>query len=148
MSNIKLTYKQELFCQSVTNGETLKDAYMRAYSAQSMSMGALYVEAHRLATNPKITLRIEQLRAELAQVTNWTRAQSVQALIEVLGTAKEQGKFMAMIGAIKALNSMHGFDKPEVLNNQAIGGVIFNIEYVEPQPLKTHSVFNHHHLTQ
>lgn len=41
MSNIKLTYKQELFCQSVTNGETLKDAYMRAYSAQSMSMGAL-----------------------------------------------------------------------------------------------------------
>ncbi len=56
-----LTPKQQTFCRSVVAGQSLSDSYKSAYSASRMSNGAVYVEASRLMTNPKVTLRVEAL---------------------------------------------------------------------------------------
>jgi phage terminase small subunit len=64
-----LTGKQEEFAKNIVQGMSQADAYRSAYDAEDMSDGAIYVEASRLMDNPKVTLRIKELRNELARPT-------------------------------------------------------------------------------
>lgn len=56
-----LTAKQERFAQLVFQGCSQYDAYVQAYDSRS-TRNSIDVSASRLANNPKITLRIEELR--------------------------------------------------------------------------------------
>lgn len=132
MIKTELTHKQELFCQHVVNGETLKDAYLGAYDTKTMGLPSVYVEAHRLAESPKIALRIDGLKAELAQSKNWTREKAVECLIETIETAKSKSNPMAIIAAIKLLNDMHGYDKPEKREHEFQSSPVFIITPVSP----------------
>jgi phage terminase small subunit len=58
-----LTEKQERFAQEIMAGANYTAAYRAAFSASGMTDGAVWVEAHRLAASPKVTLRLDQLRA-------------------------------------------------------------------------------------
>ncbi len=71
MENAKragLTIKQELFASSVADGQPSSDAYRLAYDADRMGPPSIWSEASRLASNPKVAARIEQLRAEKDQL--------------------------------------------------------------------------------
>jgi len=58
-----LTVKQEQFCLAVLKGMSQADAYRSVYNARKMTPEAVQVEAARLMKNPKVTLRVEALRA-------------------------------------------------------------------------------------
>ena len=58
-----LTEKQERFAQEIMAGANYTAAYRAAFNASGMTDGAVWVEAHRLAASPKVTLRMDQLRA-------------------------------------------------------------------------------------
>ncbi len=60
-----LTHKQENFaiCFTMNNNNKTK-AYKESYDCENMSDAAIYVEACRLAKNPKVALRIDELRKE------------------------------------------------------------------------------------
>ena len=59
-----LTPKQERFARLVAEGaENLSQAYRSSYKAEGMSPASVHKEAHALTKNPKITRRIEALRA-------------------------------------------------------------------------------------
>ena len=65
---------QDKFATSIGIGEFDYDwqAYENAYSCKNMSRNAIYVESCRLRQNPKVALRISQIRAEIgkkAQIT-------------------------------------------------------------------------------
>ncbi len=60
--------------------------------------------------------RIAALKADLADEQLWTRAQSVEVLKRALDLAEACQQPAAMTGAIKELNSMHGFDAPKKLD--------------------------------
>ncbi len=62
---IKLTIKQEKYAQGLFMGLTQREAYKQAYDAENMSDEAIDVEACRLAQNPNVALRLEQLNNEL-----------------------------------------------------------------------------------
>jgi len=59
-----LTEQQERFCVNIVSGMNQTAAYKDAYDAEKMKIETIYVEASRLMDDPKITLRIEELRKE------------------------------------------------------------------------------------
>ena len=109
---MSLTPKQEKFASCIADGMTQADAYRAAYSAGKMSMGALHVEASKLLDNPKVALRVQELRGKLANKALWTREMSVQALVQAYKVAKEVNSATGMTGAVKELNAMHGYNEP------------------------------------
>lgn len=112
---MSLTPKQEKFAQCIADGQTQADAYRSAYNAEKMSEAALHVEASKLMDNPKITLRLSELRSKLEKKALWTREMSVQALAQAYKVAQGQSNASGMTGAIKELNAMHGFNEPSKL---------------------------------
>lgn len=102
-----LTVKQEKFAQAIVNGKTQADAYRESYKADNMSDAAIYQEAHLLCKNPDVSLRISQLRDEIAKSCLWTREDSVRELKKVLADGGN-----VSVSAVKELNAMHGFNAP------------------------------------
>jgi hypothetical protein len=92
---------------------TQADAYRTAYSASKMSAGALHVEASKLLDNPKVSLRVQELKAKLSAKALWSREMSVKALVSSYKVAHGQNNASGMTGAIKELNAMHGFNAPQ-----------------------------------
>ena len=52
----QLTPKQAAFVNALLEGKTAADAYRAAYACESMSQGAIWVEASRLRRSPKVSL--------------------------------------------------------------------------------------------
>lgn len=59
-----LTPKQEAFAIAFVETSNATAAYRSAYSTSKMSPGAIFVEASRLAANPKVALKIAELRQQ------------------------------------------------------------------------------------
>ena len=66
-SSDKLTAKQEHFCQLVAKGETLTDAYKKAYNVkEGTKPSTVWVNASQLATgNTKVASRIKAITDDL-----------------------------------------------------------------------------------
>jgi len=118
-----LTAKMEQFAQSIASGANQTDAYRVAYSTGGMTAKTVWEKAARLAAHDKVRSRISTLKADLAYTQLWTRAQSVQALIDALETARASGNPSAMTGAVKELNAMHGYDAPKQLDLSVVAAV-------------------------
>lgn len=110
----KLTAKQEAFCQAIASGMTQADAYRSAYSAKKMADKVVYVKASEMMADGKVTVRVSELKEELAQQNLWTREESVKTLAEI--AKDDDAKQADKINAVKALNTMHGFDAPKKVN--------------------------------
>ena len=107
----KLTPKQEAFCQAIADGMTQADAYRTAYSAAKMTDKSVWERASHLMKNVKVTARVSELKSALEAKQLWTREESVKTLA---GIAKDNDAKQAdQINAVKALNTMHGFDAPK-----------------------------------
>ena len=105
---MKLTEKQESFAQLIAGGSTQVDAYRESYNAENMSDETVHVEACRLIKNPKITLRIKQLKEDLEIQALWSRKDSVEVLSQIARSGEREGD---KVNAVKTINSMHGWDK-------------------------------------
>ena len=112
----KLTAKQEAFAQSIANGDDQATAYRTAYEAATMKDASVYIQASRLIKDPKITLRVDELKAEVAKQHLWTREMSVLGLIKAFNVANTAKSSSGMTGAVKELNLMHGFNEPTKLD--------------------------------
>lgn len=92
-----LTKKQEAFAIAYIKTGNATEAYRQAYDAAKMSDAALNVEACRALRNPKVALRIEELRApalEAAQVDveRWMRETSKYAFADPSDELKHADK--------------------------------------------------------
>lgn len=74
----ELTPKQERFAQEYFKIGSGSDAYKAAFSASNMSANAIYVEVSRLLDNPKISLRLKELRDGAAEKAMMTSADVLQ----------------------------------------------------------------------
>lgn len=112
MPHVKLTAKQEAFCQAIASGMTQADAYRSAYSADKMTDKVVYVKASEMMADGKIAVRVADLRAELEAKQLWSREMSVKALVQ----AYKNGNGSVQVAAIKELNAMHGYNEPKKLD--------------------------------
>ena len=107
-----ITAKQEAFCQALLAGRSQSDAYRDAYNTKpSSTAGAIAVSASRLMSDPKITLRVAELREAVAEKAQWSRHHSVQALKHI--ATSDCFNPAARIAAVRELNVMFGFNTPE-----------------------------------
>jgi len=111
MPHVKLTAKQEAFCQAIANGSGQADAYRTSYDASGMKDNTIYVRASELMTNGKVKVRIAEIRATVAEVQLWTRTDSVKGLMAAFDIAKDAASPQGMTAAVKELNVMHGFNE-------------------------------------
>lgn len=81
----KLTEKQERFCRHYLDTEgNASEAYRMSYDTTKMQPATVHYSAWELMNNPKITQRIEQLRAERREATEEERRQVEQRLIDIV----------------------------------------------------------------
>ncbi|MEG2932731.1 MAG: hypothetical protein RR842_04055 [Gordonibacter sp.] len=125
----RLSAKQEAYCQSRATRATQKDAYRSAYSCSSMSDNAISVAASHLDKDPKITLRIAEIRNDAAKAIMWGIHDAALPLMTVLDAAipafqkdaKEgiidNNARLAITESVKLLNEMFGVDGSEEVGN-------------------------------
>lgn len=112
MAHVKLTAKQEAFCQGIADGLGQADSYRAAYDADDMKENSVYVNASKLMKNAKVMQRISELRSEVQEKQLWSREMSVKALV----AAYREGSGAVKVSAVKELNAMHGYNEPSKLN--------------------------------
>ena len=127
-----LTAKQEQFAQAIASGMNQSDAYRAAYDASKTKPDVVSVKASQLMADGKVAVRVNQLRADLADKQLWTRQDSVAELADI--AKGSESKAAEKIAAIKELNLMHGFNAPTKIE---MGGVLIHrIERVIVDPCK------------
>lgn len=111
-----LTPKQEAFCLAYLELGTAAAAYRSAYDAENMTPGSVWVEAHHLLRNPKVSLRIELLQAQNAEKSGITVESLTADLRAAYGLAMETGNPSAAVSATNAMGKLHGLivDRSEV----------------------------------
>lgn len=119
---MKLTAKQEAFCQAIADGKTQADAYRTAYEADAMADKTVWEKASALMADGKVRARVDQLREKLAEKALWTRQDSVEALKAVVYGA--ESKASEIVSAVKELNSMHGYEAPKKTDMRVSGGLV------------------------
>lgn len=73
-----LTRKQEIFCIEAVKQPTLSAAYRIAYDTKNMSDEAVNVEASVLMKNPKIAIRVQELKSQVTKKELYTLEQSIR----------------------------------------------------------------------
>lgn len=133
MANDRLTLKQENFARNVASGLDLTAAYRKVYNVKSTaSLNNIYVSASKLAGNPKVALRIKQLRDEYGDTTPLTsRDEQLSILIRMQSIAAshlqtvvdEKAVFNkaaadTIIRTAEAISKMCGFNEPEQVDSK------------------------------
>ena len=77
-----LTEKQERFAQEIMAGANYTAAYRAAFNASGMTDGTVWNEAYKLAAHPKVTMRLDQLRAAKEAERRMQAASMSQFVIE------------------------------------------------------------------
>lgn len=72
---MKLTPKQEKFCQGIVKGLNQSDAYRAAFNAKRMKAKTIHENASRLMADRKIKARIDELMAPVVEKVQLTREQ-------------------------------------------------------------------------
>lgn len=130
--SMTLTAKQEQFAQGIAAGLNQSDAYRAAYDASKTKPEVVSVKASQLMADGKVTVRVAELQAALADKQLWTRIDSVTELADIARGV--ESKVTDKIAAIKELNLMHGFNAPTKVE---LGGVLIHrIERVIVDPCK------------
>lgn len=109
MGNIKLSPKQESFVLSVFEGDTQAEAYKKNYNCKNMSDNAIYREASLLLNeerNPKIAQRLQELRNEASEKSQWTVERLIKEFEEVKDKCMKEFEVSKYSSVIKALENI------------------------------------------
>lgn len=123
-----LTANQEQFVQNIIKGMCQADAYRSAYPNQKMSDNALYVSASKLMANPKVILRLEELRDHLAKPTIMTAQQRLEWLTKLI--LSEEESTTDKLKAADIMNKMQG-EYVQKVEAEVKQEVTINVELVD-----------------
>lgn len=134
---MKLTIKQEKFANLYIELGNASEAYRQSYNCEKMKPESVNIKAFELLNNGKITLRIEELREELAKRHDITKDTLITELEEARQIAKETAKAASMVSATMGKARILGLDK-QVIEHTGTNGTplhlpTFNIVGVVPK---------------
>lgn len=100
----RLTARQDKFAMGVASGKTQSDAYRDAYKNQKMTPKQIHEEASKMASNPKVAQRINDLRSK---ITETGIASAARVLIEASRIALfDPRKLFREDGSPKPINEL------------------------------------------
>ena len=106
-----LTPKQEKFCQGIVKGLSQADAYRDAYDCENSSDEVIWKEACNLMKNRNVSVRIQELRAEVTQEIKYTKADCFRQLQEAFEIARNQNNSQAMRAAADSCAKLLGLNE-------------------------------------
>ena len=117
----RLTVKRELFCQAVSQGTSLVDAYRLVYDVGDAMAPSVYVDASRLMDNPIVSLRVQELADESAKAAQLSRSWALAKLVAEAedyksGTRGKQARVRALELAMKHLGLLREQEAAPVVN--------------------------------
>lgn len=77
---MKLTIKQENFCNYFLECGNASEAYRRAYNTDNMKEKTVWEKASELLRNDKVSARVEELRKELSDISKITKERIIREL--------------------------------------------------------------------
>jgi len=105
-----LTPKQERFCIEYFRCGNASEAYRIAYNAENMKSGTISVKAFELLENDKITVRLDELKSQVAKKVTVTKQRAIEVLADIMeGAEKERDR----IAASKQLGEFLGWNAPK-----------------------------------
>lgn len=116
-----LTPKQEKFCIVYLETGNASEAYRQSYDAENMSQNALNREASVMLDNPKITQRIEQLRAPIIKKAQLTVEDLLKELEEARQLAIQTEAPAPAVSATMGKAKLLGLDK-QVIDHMSSDG--------------------------
>lgn len=121
-----LTQKQENFCLAYVESSNGSEAYKVAYSAGKMKEESIRVEAAKMLADPKIALRVAELRAVCVEKTAITVDDLIKELEEARQAAlsAETPQASAATAATMGKAKLLGMDKQIIDMNQRVSGGI------------------------
>ena len=102
---MRLTAKQEQFCQLVASGSSNTAAYREAYDSTGSSS---VVQASRLASKANVTLRIQSIQGDAAAGESWTRQKLLRLLFIRSEAAYEAGQYSASLKGLELIGKITG----------------------------------------
>lgn len=111
---MSLTPKQEAFALAYIETGNASEAYRRAYKAEKMTAGAIHVAASKLLDNPKVTLRVDELKAQHAERHGVTVDDIAAMLREDREFARKCATPAAAVSATMGLAKLYGHLREKV----------------------------------
>lgn len=105
---MNLTPKQEAFCLAYIETGNASEAYRQAYDATKMKMETVNRAAKELTDNPKITARLDELKAAHVERHNVTVDDIRTMLLEDRKFARECETPGAAVSATMGLAKLYG----------------------------------------
>lgn len=84
MAEGKLTIKQEKFCNKYLECGNASEAYRFAYDCSRMTDNVISVKASQLLSNGKVTVRVKQLQAQLAEKELITKEELIRLNVSII----------------------------------------------------------------
>jgi phage terminase small subunit len=119
---MSLTPKQEKFAQLYVELGNASEAYRQAYNSKAKA-DSVKVEASKLLSQPNVSLTVQRLREELEEKSLWKRLDSIKTLASIADGTEPEAKISDRVNAVKALNSMHGWDKQVIEHSNPDGSL-------------------------
>ena len=110
---MSLTPKQEEFAQQWYATGNKTEAYRRAYNAKNMTDEVISIEANKVSSNPKVSLRFSELQKAGQERTKTTVDDLDAMLKDAVGLAKSISNPSAIVSAVTALAKLHGLNAPD-----------------------------------
>ena len=107
---MRLTGKQEKFCQKVAEGLSYSDAYRAAYDAKGMKAETVHKRASELLENGEVTGRISELQKKTQKRHEETVDDILNELDEARKLALEMGQASAAVSASMNKAKLLGLD--------------------------------------
>lgn len=107
----KLTLKQEAFAQAYIETGNASEAYRRAYSTGQMKPESIVVEASKLLSSPKVSIRVLELQDQALKRHEVTVDSLIRELEEarIAASTTERPQASAMVAATMGKAKILGF---------------------------------------
>ena len=79
-----------------------------------MKSGSINVNASKQLNNAKVALRVKELQSEIEKRELWSKEDSIKILSGIAKGDDPDARPTDKVNAVKALNSMHGWDKQTI----------------------------------
>lgn len=118
----EITPKQEAFALAFFETGNAAEAYRRSYDVSPDAKdGWLYVEACQLLDNPKIALRLNELRQQAERHSIYTRQKAMEEYESARKVAESVENPAAMVSAINGKVKLWGLEPPAKIRAEMTG---------------------------
>ncbi|MBV2144230.1 terminase small subunit [Falsochrobactrum sp. TDYN1] len=110
---MSLTPKQEAFALAFFETGNAAEAYRRSYDVSENAKDQwIYVEACQLLDNPKVAIRLQELRDHAERHSIYTRQQALDEYEKARDLAIRAGNPSAAVSAINGKVKLYGLEAP------------------------------------